>query len=141
MALFARYRDVLAAGVRRLRDEGARPMRALQVAWTDDPAYTGMVGGIGMTHVLPDRRRPVAILAKRPDGQVQVSTRGHEAQVGAGLDLGRAVQAAATAVGSEGGGHPIAAGAVIPAARADAFLAALDEALVAQRFLAAEAAA
>lgn len=135
-ALFATYRATLSAGVSRLRDEGARSMRALQVAWTADPAYTGMVGGIGMTHVLPDRSRPIAVLANRPDGLVQVSTRGNEAQVGAGLDLGRAVQAAAAAVGAEGGGHPIAAGAVIAPARSDEFLAALDAALHAQGFLA-----
>ncbi|MEA3136004.1 MAG: single-stranded-DNA-specific exonuclease, partial [Thermoplasmata archaeon] len=42
---FLQYRQALAAGVRRLRDEGTKPMRAVQVAWTDDPAYTGMVAG------------------------------------------------------------------------------------------------
>ncbi|HUR63842.1 MAG TPA: DHHA1 domain-containing protein [Candidatus Thermoplasmatota archaeon] len=135
VACFQQYRQALAAGVRRLRDEGTRPLRAVQVAWTEDPAYTGMVAGIGMTHVLSDRRRPVAVLAKREDGQVQASTRGLEEQVAAGMDLGRACSAAASSVGSEGGGHPIAAGAVVPAAKADAFLAALDEALVRQAFL------
>jgi single-stranded-DNA-specific exonuclease len=139
LSLFGKYRETLAAGVRRLRDEGVRTLRAVQVAWTDDPAYTGMVGGIGMTHVLRDRSRPIAVLATRPDGLVQVSTRGHEAQVGAGLDLGRAVQAAAARVGAEGGGHPIAAGAVIAAARADEFLSALDAELVGQGFLAVAA--
>jgi single-stranded-DNA-specific exonuclease len=136
-ACFLQYRQALADGVRRLRDEGTRPLRAVQVAWTADPAYTGMVAGIGMTHVLADRRRPVAVLAPRPDGQVQASTRGLDAQVEAGMDLGRACSAAAAAVGSEGGGHPIAAGAVIAASKADAFLAALDDALVKQGFLAA----
>lgn len=139
VGLFGKYRATLAAGVRRLRDEGVRTLRAVQVAWTDDPAYTGMVGGIGMTHVLPDRSRPVAVLARRPDGLLQVSTRGHEAHVAAGLDLGRAVQSAAALVGAEGGGHPIAAGAVIAATKADDFLAALDAALVGQNFRAVAA--
>jgi RecJ-like exonuclease len=136
LACFHTYRTALAAGVRRLRDEGTRPMRALQVAWTADPAYTGMVGGIGMTVVLPDRARPVAVLATRPDGLVQLSTRGTDAQVAAGLDLGRACEAAAASVGSEGGGHPVAAGAVLPTGKVDAFLSFLDEALVQQGFLA-----
>jgi RecJ-like exonuclease len=135
VACFRRYRAALSAGVRRLRDEGAQPRRAVQVAWTDDPAYTGMVAGIGVTHVLRDRARPIAVLARRPDGQVQVSTRGTEGQVAAGMDLGRACHAAAAAAGSEGGGHPVAAGAVIPAARTEAFLAALDDALVHQGFV------
>ncbi|MFA5944268.1 MAG: DHHA1 domain-containing protein [Candidatus Thermoplasmatota archaeon] len=135
MALFQQYRQALALGVRRLRDEGTKSLRAVQVAWTEDPAYTGMVAGIGMTHVLPDRSRPVAMLAPRPDGQVQASTRGLEPQVAAGMDLGRACAAAAFAVGSEGGGHPIAAGAVLSAGKVDAFLSALDDALVEQGFL------
>ncbi|MHB1261469.1 MAG: DHHA1 domain-containing protein [Thermoplasmatota archaeon] len=135
-ACFVQYRQALATGVRRLRDEGTKPLRAVQIAWTDDPAYTGMVAGIGMTHILRDRRRPVAVLAPRPDGQVQASTRGLEEQVAAGMDLGRACSAAAEHVGSEGGGHPIAAGAVIPAAKAEAFVSALDDALVRQGFLA-----
>jgi RecJ-like exonuclease len=136
VALFRQYRAALAAGVRRLRDVGTQARRALQVAWTEDPAYTGMVAGIGVTHVLRDRARPVAILARRPDGQVQASTRGTEEQVAAGLDLGRACQAAAAVAGTEGGGHPVAAGAVVPEARVEAFLAALDDALVHQGFVA-----
>lgn len=135
LACFRQYRAALAAGVRRLRDEGTQPRRALQVAWTDDPAYTGMVAGIGVTHVLRDHARPVAVLARRPDGQVQVSTRGTERQVAAGMDLGRACQAAASVAGTEGGGHPIAAGAVVAEAHAERFLAALDDALVHQGFV------
>jgi RecJ-like exonuclease len=135
LAGFTAYRTVLSAGVRQLREEGTKALLAVQYAWTLDPAYTGMVAGIGMTHILRDRRRPVALLALRPDGLVQASTRGNEAQVAAGMDLGRACQLAATAVGAEGGGHPIAAGAVIPADQADAFLAALDAALSSQGFL------
>lgn len=135
IALFRQYRAALTAGVRRLRDEGTQARRALQVAWTDDPAYTGMVAGIGMTHVLGDRARPVAVLARRPDGQVQVSTRGRDEQVAAGMDLGRACQVAATVAGTEGGGHPIAAGAVVSEAHVERFLAALDDALVHQGFV------
>jgi single-stranded-DNA-specific exonuclease len=139
LSCFTAYRTALAAGVRRLRDEGTQVRRALQVAWTDDAAYTGMVAGIGMTHVVRDRSRPVAILAPRGDGQVQASTRGLDEHVASGLDLGRAVHAAAAAVGSEGGGHPVAAGAVLPAAQVDRFLGALDDALAGQGFLEAAA--
>ncbi len=132
---FADYAGRLHAAVQRLRMEGSDGLQACQVAWTDDPALTGMVGGIGMTHVLADRHRPAVILAKRPDGDVQVSTRGTHEAVEAGLDLGDAVRSAASTVGRDGGGHPVASGTVIASADVDAFLAALDASLVAQSFL------
>jgi RecJ-like exonuclease len=135
VACFQRYRQALAGGVRALRDGGVTARQAVQVAWTERADYTGMVAGIGMTHLLADRKRPVAVLAPRPDGQVQASTRGTHEQVAAGLDLGAACSVAARAAGSEGGGHPIAAGAVLAKETVEAFLAALDAALDAQGFV------
>ncbi|HEX2066570.1 MAG TPA: DHHA1 domain-containing protein [Candidatus Thermoplasmatota archaeon] len=128
--LFAAYRAALREGVRDLREQGALRRAAVQVAWTRSPEHTGMVAGLGMAHVV-DPGLPLAVLARRPDGLVQVSTRGTHAQVEAGLDLGAACHAAARAVGSEGGGHPVAAGAVVPEKDVEAFLAALDAALAA----------
>ncbi len=136
MEHFRAYKADLAAAIERLRREGAEAHAALQWARTDLPELTGMVGGLGMTHFLADRARPVVVTAPRPDGAVQVSTRGTHDQVAAGLDLGRAVAHAAQSVGFEGGGHPIAAGAVVAADRLDAFVAALDDALLGQGFLA-----
>ncbi|MEA3191442.1 MAG: single-stranded-DNA-specific exonuclease [Thermoplasmata archaeon] len=133
-ACFAAYKQKLVAGLRVLRDQGTKRLRAVQVAWTERADYTGMVAGIGMTHIVR-QELPLAVLAQRPDGLVQASTRALEGHVRRGLDLGRACQAAARAVGREGGGHPVAAGAVVPAPDVDAFLAALDDALVAQGFL------
>ncbi|MEK6984771.1 MAG: DHH family phosphoesterase [Candidatus Thermoplasmatota archaeon] len=134
-ACFQRYRQALADGVRALRDGNVTARAALQVAWTERADYTGMVAGIGMTHVVADRRRPLAILAVRPDGLVQASTRGLHEQVARGMDLGAACAKAAHTVGAEGGGHPVAAGAVVPKDAAEPFLAALDAALVDQKFL------
>jgi len=110
------------------------------VAWTRNADHTGMVAGIGMTHIV-DAHRPLCVLATRPDGLVQVSTRGTHEQVAAGMDLGAACSVAARAVGCEGGGHPVAAGAVVPAQRVDDFVAALDAELARQGFLAARTAA
>ncbi|MES2154814.1 MAG: DHHA1 domain-containing protein [bacterium] len=135
MACLRRYKVALVAGLRVLREKGLDLRRAVGVAWTERADYTGMVAGVAMTVMLEDRVRPIAVLAKRPDGLVQVSTRGTEEQVRAGLDLGRACQLAAAAVGKEGGGHPVAAGAVIGSADVEAFLGALDAALVAQGFV------
>lgn len=135
VSIFTRYKATLHDGLKRLGREPPATRAAVQVAWTDDPAYTGMVAGLGLLHVVADRSRPLAVLAKRPDGAVQVSTRGLEPLVERGLDLGAACSSAAGAVGSEGGGHPVAAGAVVAADQVALFLDALDQALVAQKFL------
>ncbi|MEA3143830.1 MAG: single-stranded-DNA-specific exonuclease [Thermoplasmata archaeon] len=131
-AMFTAYRAALLEGIHALRAGGATARGGMQVAWTRNPDHTGMVAGIGIAHVVDDRL-PLVVLARRPDGLVQVSTRGTHAQVAAGLDLGAACHAAARAVGSEGGGHPVAAGAVVPEGKVEAFLAALEAALARQK--------
>ncbi|HUR61754.1 MAG TPA: DHH family phosphoesterase [Candidatus Thermoplasmatota archaeon] len=135
-ALFTSYKAALQAGLAALREEGTQARNAVQVAWTANPDHTGMVAGIGMVHVV-EPRLPLCMLARRPDGLVQVSTRGTHAQVAAGLDLGAACLAAARAVGAEGGGHPVAAGAVVQEGSVEPFLAALDADLARQGFLGA----
>jgi RecJ-like exonuclease len=135
MACLARYKAALVLGLRALRDAPPAPLRAVRWAWTQNADYTGMVAGVAITVMMTDKRTPLCILAKRNDGLVQVSTRGTETQVKRGLDLGAACKLAAAAVGREGGGHPVAAGAVVPETAVQAFLAALDDTLVAQRFL------
>lgn len=135
LAIFSRYKSTLHEGLKDLAKQGTQVRKAVQSGWTADPSYTGMVAGLGMVHVVKDRKRPLAILAPRPDGQLQVSTRGLEGMVRRGLDLGKACSTAAQAVGSEGGGHPVAAGAVIAKDRAEAFLDVLDATLAKQGFL------
>lgn len=137
LACMARYKQAIVAGLRALRAAPPASMAAVRHAWTQSADYTGMVAGVAMTVMLHDKRLPLCILAKRPDGLVQASTRGTEEQVKAGMDLGRACQEAARAVGREGGGHPVAAGAVVAYADAERFLAALDAALARQGFLGA----
>ncbi len=133
-SVYADYRRAIRKGLERLQREGTTRLAALQWAWTDRPAYTGMVAGLGINHVLQDVSVPVVMLAKRDDALVQISHRGEAHMVDAGLDLGVAVQAAALQAGGEGGGHPVAAGAVIPEDQVDGYLAALDKVLQEQGF-------
>jgi Single-stranded DNA-specific exonuclease len=73
-----------------------------------------------------DARTPIVAFADDEDG-VKVSARGTGRLVGQGLDLAVAMCDAATAVGGEGGGHDVAAGATIPEGTASAFVEAVDE--------------
>lgn len=133
--LFETYQSIITSSLEHLRKDGTLPRPTFQWFQVDHPAYTGMVAGLGMTHVVQDTTRPMVVTADRDDGMVQVSTRGLEPQVDAGMDLGHACQTAAHRVKAPGGGHPIAAGAVIEHKDLDRFLDALDEELKAQGFL------
>lgn len=133
--LFETYQSTISTELERLRMEGTLPRPACQWFQVERPAYTGMVAGLGMTQVVPDRSRPMVVTADRDDGHIQVSTRGDDNLVERGMDLGHACHVAAHRVKAPGGGHPIAAGAVIEHKDLDRFLDALDEELHAQGFL------
>lgn len=131
---FDRYAEAIGDNLERLREVGARRLRAVQHFHATGAAYTGMVGGIAMTHALPDKSVPICVTAETK-GALQVSTRGNQAMIEAGMNLGAAVSKAAKHVGAEGGGHTIAAGAVIPKDLLEPFLAELDEALISQGWM------
>jgi RecJ-like exonuclease len=79
------------------------------------------VGSSGIRHDLP-----IVAFADAGDGEVKVSARGSHALVRRGLDLSAVMREAARAVGGDGGGHDVAAGATIPADARDAFLDHVD---------------
>lgn len=134
-AIFQGYRDTIATDLERLRRIGPKVRSHLQHFAIERDAYTGMVAGIGMTHTVARRDIPLVVSAPRGDDQNQISTRGLEPLVANGLDLGDACRIAAASLDSAGGGHPVAAGAVVPADGLNAFLDALNDALAAQGFL------
>jgi len=71
---------------------------------------------------------PIVAFADKPDDPdaVKVSARGTPALVRRGLDLSQAMHEAATAVGGDGGGHDVAAGATVPRGREDEFIDRVD---------------
>lgn len=93
-------------------------------AETRDESNTGVYSHALLTFVFGDDK-PLVVLATG-SRSTKVSARGSPRLFLAGLDLSRALQAAAGAVGGNGGGHPGAAGAKFDAGRRDEFLAALD---------------
>jgi RecJ-like exonuclease len=69
-----------------------------------------------------DRGKPVVAFAEASDVELKVSARGTGLLVRRGLDLSVVMRDASRAVGGDGGGHDVAAGATIPAEARDAFL-------------------
>ncbi|MGB9636011.1 MAG: DHH family phosphoesterase, partial [Thermoplasmata archaeon] len=82
-------------------------------------------GGLALTYFL-DKTMPVFVLSHRK-AQVSISSRGIDALVRDGLNLGEACRIAAEKCGGTGGGHNIAAGAEVPAGKEEDFLCHADE--------------
>jgi single-stranded-DNA-specific exonuclease len=92
----------------------------------------GIVAGMALGADGVDRERPIIAFAAAGEGEVKVSARGSHTLVRRGLDLSTVMREAARAVGGDGGGHDVAAGATIPAGEQAAFVAEADERVAAQ---------
>ncbi len=106
-------------------------MRNLRWVESKDGANTGVYGHTLLTYVCGDDR-PLLVLAKN-GRRVRVSSRGSPRLFLAGVNLATAMAQVAPLVGGAGGGHPGAAGATIPAAKLDEFLADMDRVIGALR--------
>ncbi len=124
------WRTGVLTGLRRLEEEGARTMGALQWFESPDGPLAGTQAGLAMNYLL-DPTKPAIVFTGAGD-RLKVSGRGTLWLVGRGLDLAVAFRESASSVGGEGGGHRVASGATIPAASRDAFLAEMDRRLSAQ---------
>jgi RecJ-like exonuclease len=127
--LLQNHRRNLSEGLDLVQSMGVE--RADHVQWFDAgeeirETIVGIVAGmaLGVEGVDPDR--PIVAFARKSDAETKVSARGTARLVGQGLDLSVVMGEAAGAVGGDGGGHDVAAGATIPAGREEAFVAEAD---------------
>lgn len=74
---------------------------------------------------LGDRDKPTIALSPSGD-KVKISSRGTFELLDEGIDLAEALRESAAAVSGTGGGHRIAAGAMVPKEREEDFLNELD---------------
>jgi single-stranded-DNA-specific exonuclease len=126
-----RWRSGILAGLRRLEDEGVKSMRFLRWFESPDTTLAGTQAGLAMLYLLPPDL-PVFAFSEGPAGPTKLSGRGTLRQVERGLDLALVCREAAETVGGEGGGHPVASGATIPAGSREAFLRVADRILAGQ---------
>ncbi len=123
--LLRNHRRNLSEGLQWVKTEGVTVEENVQ--WFDAGSriretivgiVAGMaVGSSGVRHDLP-----IVAFADAGDREVKVSARGSHALVRRGLDLSVVMREASQAVGGDGGGHDVAAGATIPADAREAFL-------------------
>lgn len=127
-SLLNEHRRNLVNGLRFVTEEGIREMENLRYFHAREAIRDTIVGIVaGMTlnsHVKGDK--PIVAFAESDDG-IKVSARGTMELVNRGLNLGEAMRIASQLVGGTGGGHDIAAGALIPRGKETEFLENLNK--------------
>ncbi|WP_122089837.1 DHHA1 domain-containing protein [Halalkalicoccus subterraneus] len=127
--LLGSHRRNLSEGLQWVNETGVESERHLQ--WFDagdriPDTIVGIVAGMALGSDGISREKPIVAFAEKDEEHMKVSTRGTHALVRRGLDLSAVVGTAAGAVGGDGGGHDVAAGATVPKDEIEAFVAHAD---------------
>ena len=117
-SLLRNHRRNLSEGIELVTDEGVTVEEHVQ--WFDAgdrirETIVGIVAGmaVGTSGVRHDL--PIVAFARKSDDEIKVSARATHTLTRQGLDLSAVMCEASEAVGGDGGGHDVAAGATIPA--------------------------
>lgn len=127
--LLRNHRKNLSNGLQWVKEHGVRVEDNLQWFDAGDEIRETIVGIVAGMAVGTDATRngiPVLAFADTEEGEVKVSSRGSYVMVRDGLDLSAVMREASRAVGGDGGGHDVAAGATIPKGEVEAFIAEAD---------------
>lgn len=119
-----KYRNQLTKGMEWIKREGANQLDFIQYIYNEDKllkSIMGTISGVGISSGLLTEDKPVLAMA-RMHKDVKVSGRTTIKMVNKGVDLGKALHDSSLSFGGQGGGHDIAAGAMIPYKEMDNFL-------------------
>lgn len=129
--LLRSHRENLATGLQWVVSNGVTKLDNVQ--WFDAgteirETIVGIIAGMSLGENGISRSMPIVAFAdKEEENEVKVSSRGTHRLVAQGLDLSKVMSEASAAVGGEGGGHDVAAGANIPENEREKFLNLVDE--------------
>lgn len=124
-----KYRDQLVKGLEWIKREGSNSLSHIQYVYSEDKVLKSVMGtivSIGLSTGLLDDSKPVLGLS-RLHKDIKISGRTTREMVDKGVDLGKALQDTSNNFGGQGGGHDIAAGAMIPYESKDIFLNMINE--------------
>lgn len=127
--LAKKYNDSLVKGIEWIKKEGSTSLDNIQYIYTEDKAKKRLMGtlsSIGLELEILDPERPVIAISRMHD-IIKVSARTTMSLIKRGVDLGYAMKEAARSFNGAGGGHSIAAGAVVPFKEMDNFTDIVDE--------------
>ncbi len=116
----AQYMEALTGNPDRIRE-----LEGIYIIKTEDLVSDRILSVVlSLISALPLFNHPKPIIGTAPSrgGKLKVSARCSDAMANQGVNLGVILEQAAETVGGRGGGHVVAAGAVIPVERRDEFL-------------------
>ena len=117
-----------------VKKEGAVQLNTIQYLYSEDQIIKkvmGTIASVGLTVGLFDENKPVLGLS-RLHKDIKVSGRTLRPMIERGVNLGKALNECSSNFGGQGGGHDIAAGAMIPYGAKDEFLHLVDQAIAYQ---------
>ena len=123
------YRDDLVYGIEWIKKEGSVLHDNIQYIYAEEKRkkrIMGTLSTIGLDLEILDPEKPVLAMS-RMDNIIKVSGRTTSKMTEKGVNLGYALENASKSFNGSGGGHNIAAGAVIPYREMDNFLNLVDE--------------
>ena len=129
LRLQRQYRDQIVKGLEWIKREGAEQLNTIQYLYSEDKvlkSVMGTIASIGLSVELLDNSKPV-IGMSRLHKDIKISGRTTRDMVARGVNLGQALRDSSNNFTGTGGGHDIAAGAMIPYEAKDQFLHLVDE--------------
>ncbi|MFB6271001.1 MAG: DHH family phosphoesterase, partial [Halobacterium sp.] len=123
--LLREHRRNLSEGLNWVQSEGVNVEDDVQWFHAEDrirETIVGIVAGMALGSDATESDRPIVGFGNKNDDEVKVSARATSRLVDQGLDLSVVMQEASQAVGGDGGGHVVAAGATVPKGEERAFL-------------------
>ena len=129
LKLQRQYRDQIVKGLEWVKKQGAEQLNSIQYLYSEDKvlkSVMGTIASIGLSVELLDDSKPVLGLS-RLHKDIKISGRTTREMVAKGVNLGKALKDSSNNFNGTGGGHDIAAGAMIPYESKDNFLHLVDE--------------
>ncbi|WP_405296467.1 DHHA1 domain-containing protein [Methanobrevibacter sp.] len=129
LRLQRQYRDQIVKGLEWIKKNGAEQLNTIQYLYSEDKvlkSVMGTIASIGLSVELLDNSKPV-IGMSRLHKDIKISGRTTRDMVAQGVNLGQALRDSSNNFTGTGGGHDIAAGAMIPYEAKDSFLHLVDE--------------
>ncbi|AGK60167.1 Single-stranded DNA-specific exonuclease [Archaeoglobus sulfaticallidus PM70-1] len=124
--LLQNHRRNLSEGIRLVDEIGIVELENIQYFDAKDMILDTIVGIVaGMCFSKANLNKPIIALARNDEG-IKVSARATQRLVDRGVNLAKAIKLVSEKIGGKGGGHSIAAGALIPESEVDRFLKELD---------------
>jgi len=133
--LLREHRRNLSEGLSWVEREGVTVEDDLQWFHAEDrirETIVGIVAGMALGSDATESDRPIVGFGYKNDEETKVSARGTSRLVDRGLDLSVVMSEASQAVGGDGGGHTVAAGATVPRGREQEFLDEVSDVLAEQ---------